>query len=396
MAAYGGRMRAFLVGAALLGTALAAIGSCALDQDGTGEDFVGPGTSSGSGGGEGAGNPGTACTDRAECPADGQCAVYACTGGFCTPTFLPAGSEVAGSIAGDCKRVICSASGTPTEQADTADVPAGDDCNKGSCDGTTPVLTPESNKSTCGLNGALHCLNGVCVGCTVATDCGLELACEDRVCNASNRCGTTPKPAGTEASDTSQTDCTQDVCDGVMATHSPEVDGFDCNGGAMDCYQGVCSECGVPGDCPLAPECKTATCDGTCGLVDGPNGTDCGSGDHCFGGECSECSMPTHCPAPTECITGYACPAGECVPTNAPTGTSCAGGKCLTGMCVECLVPADCPPPSSPCHTVTCDGNVCGETPIADGGSCGTDRECCSLVCCGPGKDCTAIGLCSL
>jgi len=401
-------MRAFLVGAALLGTALAAIGSCALDQDGTGEEFIGPGTSTGSAGGEGAGNPGTACADRSECPADGPCAVYACTGGFCTPTFLPAGSEVAGAIEGDCKRVICSASGTPTEQTDAADAPAGDDCNDGSCNGITPVLTPKDDTSPCGMNGLLQCLDGVCVGCAVADDC-LGSACEDPVCNASNRCGKASKPAGTVAADTSQTDCvrqecdgnggiiatapdpddvpddmiecTDGVCNGVFPTHVNQMNGADCNGGTMNCYEGMCSQCGVPGDC-TAPACQTATCDGTCGVMDQPNGTDCGSGDYCFGGACSECAVAAHCPAPTECITAYACPAGTCVPTNAADGTGCPTGQCLAGACVECVDATVCPLPS-PCNTVACTGNACVETPVDNGTSCGgLGATCCNGSCC--------------
>ncbi|MCC6556908.1 MAG: hypothetical protein IT372_28480 [Polyangiaceae bacterium] len=413
-------MRAFLLGALALGIAAAAGGSCTLDADGTAPTLNGPGTTSGSGGDGGVHNPGTPCVDRAECPADAACVAYACNNGHCTPSFLPAGTEVAGSIQGDCRRVTCSASGTPTEQPDPADVPAGDDCNVGSCNGTTPVLTPRPNDSACGAGGLLRCLNGVCVGCIDASDC-VAPPCFDPVCNGNNECGTTPVAAGAELADASSTDCTHqecdgagnvvvaadpndvpddtvdctnDSCNGTIPQHLPKADGAACssNGGAH-CYQGVCSQCGLPANCP-DPACKAPTCNGTCGLTNDPDGAACGSGQYCYQGACSQCAVDANCPAPAGCVASYTCTAGTCAPTYVADGTDCGGGnKCYGGQCVQCGTVADCPAPPD-CKVAACVNNTCQTSNASDTSACQSNRICCGGVCCGGGVSTCSGGAC--
>jgi hypothetical protein len=371
-----GRTAAFVAAAALVA---AWAGACSA-LSGLDDFELDPGAAGGSGGAGNGGAGGSAvtpCGDRSDCPADGPCVAYGCSEGRCTPSFAPEGFEAAGSVQGDCKRVLCSATGMPTEQVDDGDTPPDQDCQLGSCQQGAPVLTPKENGTPCGAQGDLECVGGTCVGCNDAADC-LAGVCEDPVCNAMSRCSTTPKGAGVEVSDANSSDCVHDVCDGagsVMTAADPldnPNDGEDCTTDA--CYGTIPTH---------LPASNGAACNS-------------GGGQFCLGGVCSECAVSANCPSPppNQCITGFTCTAqGTCAPILAMDGTSCGGGNhCLAGVCVECLTTPDCPAPS-PCHTVACVNNACVEGQAGNGTSCGQNQVCCVGTCCNLNETCS-MGLC--
>lgn len=307
-------MRVWWVGM-VVAAGLGAAASCTLSTAGSGVEGFG---STGSGaGGSGGNNPQTPCATRADCPADDVCVSYACANGLCAPSFAPAGTPAEGSAAGDCRKRVCSGSNYVTDVADDTDLPDdGNDCTGDACAGGLPQHPPLPDDTPCGAGAPLRCAQGVCVGCTTPSECSSN-PCQDPTC-ASNQCGTTPKAAGVEASDTSPADCTHEVCDGsglavveadsddepddmnectadscqgAVASNVPEPNGTTC-GSAMHCYMGACSQCGVDADCPVANECKVAPCaGGVCQPAQNKaDGTPCGNqaaGDVCCGGVCT-------------------------------------------------------------------------------------------------------------
>lgn len=411
-------MRAFFIGAVLAFSALIAAGSCSLDGEGNGSEFgQGNGTPQGGSGGTSQGIP---CTDQSDCPEDGPCVVYSCNNSFCAPSFAPEGSEVPGSAQGDCLRETCVA-GKVSAAVDETDAPAGDDCNDGSCVNGTPTVTPKANNTPCGAAGqGLTCSNGTCVGCDENSDCNAGV-CENAVCDIpSTTCGKTNKPDGTIISDPSNTDCVRDECDGngSVAVNRPDDDDVpndmnpctndSCNGtipqfldkadgdtcpGGMFCYQGTCSQCGLPANCP-DPDCQTPTCNGTCGTTNDPDGQACTTmgGQYCFSGTCSECAVTANCPPASACHQTPSCTNGTCTYITLPDGTACSPTEfCFNGMCSECGVDANCTT-TVECKVPVCNAGTCGTADAPDNTMCGAGMTevCCTGVCCAAGQVCTA------
>lgn len=99
-------------------------------------------------------------------------------------------------------------------------------------------------------------------------------------------------------------------------------------------------------DCPEAPECQTAICDGdTCDTTNANEGTACDleatdDGVCNDSGECVECLTTAQCPDPDECKVAVCTAAGVCTTEDEDDGVDCEGGTtCLDG---ECQIPEDC------------------------------------------------------
>ncbi len=361
-------------------------------------------------GGGGMGGAGGGCAEASECPQPaGNCEIATCADGVCG--FAPAadGTPVpaAGQTDFDCKQVVCDGAGAEEEVNDDADLPFdNNECTDDICTAGA-VSNPFSTAGDpCGAglscNGA-----GVCSGCTMPSQCGVDNDCQTPTCVA-GACGFNFEPLGTAVttqaggqtdfdcqtavcdgnggvtSEPEDTDlpedgaeCTDDVCTNGVASNPDRALGTGCteNGGSVCNATGDCVDCNVPGDCGAAPACEIATCVAeTCGTSDAAAGTLVGTqtpGD-CRRSECDGMGnvVPNaidNADLPTDALdcTSDICMAG--VPSNPPQalGFTCndAGGTVCNavGGCVQCNAPADCTTiPDTFCQTPTCTSGACG------------------------------------
>lgn len=135
------------------------------------------------------------------CPFPGPCRQITCTDGACGVADLPAGTVWPGTVGdcrqdvcdgkgglqseladdpppqvpGDCQRYVCDA-GDVVTMLDASDVPDdANDCTDDTCEGATPVNTPEPMHTACGPGLSQFChTDAACRPCKQVTD-----ACED-------------------------------------------------------------------------------------------------------------------------------------------------------------------------------------------------------------------------
>lgn len=186
-----------------------------------------------------------------------------------------------------------------------------------------------------------------------------------------------------------------------------------CTNGSVGCAQGqtccsgICQECcgSDTSTCPAVPPgatCKARSCqNGTCGLVNAPNGepdNNCDSPRFCQNGVCVGCVTPATCPPAPICKVAT-CNDGECGTANQENGAACSlsgGGEgvCSNAECVQCISPGTCPAPSI-CKVATCIGNQCGSTNANNGPVPGCpDPGCCNGACCPSGQVCAGSRCC--
>ena len=296
-----------------------------------GFDFEGPATTGGGGTGGG-----TACTAACSSPADctgsvAACFEHACQAGCCTVRPVADGTPLAATaqIEKDCSVVLCDGAGATRTGVDVDDKPDDKDaCNKGGCNGTTPMQTPVAG--ACAFDGGQVCgaANGIaagkCVECNAATDCPPQ-TCRVNSCVA-NVCGSDAAQAGAACTDGGK------VCDG-----NGNCIGCLLNTDCTDASKPVCSASGV---------CVVASCND--GLKNGgETDIDCG------GADCPKCAAGKTCSAPSDCESGA---------NGTPTCTGTCGFSCTSGY-------------------DDCDSTVGCETNINTKAHCGSCTTSCSAYC---------------
>jgi hypothetical protein len=312
---------------------------------------------SGGGGGAGGSSP---CLAREDCPADTECATWACSGGACVGTIAPDGTPVTnGAVQGDCKKNVCQG-GAPALLSDDTDlVPDNDSCTVEMCTAGVKQTGPAPNGTACGSTGKLACQNGLCEGCSQdPSNCDAPTPCQAVECPV-NTC-VYPIQEGKVLDDASPTDCKMDVCDA----------------------QGNKVTVGDTTDTPpqMGDDCKAEVCgsDGNVAQMNANEGVKCDN-------------------AMSMCHNDSVCASGACAAQLKPAGTKVSdngkGGDCKALVCdgmggtMEGVdntdVPVD-PDPSDCVYPVCIDGVVIPSAPRAEGDVCtsAASGKCCGTTCC--------------
>lgn len=329
---------------------------CGLDTRGLDADgFVGT-TGSGSGSSSSSGSTTPQCMDRSQCPSDTDCATYLCKDFHCEVTLLPEGTEVqAGKVVGDCKKIVCTPSGTTTIKNADDDPPASEPCLTRTCSNGEVQTTPVANGTVCGAD--LACKDGQCQGCTAADKCPPPMECHDVQC-VDAACVYPNLPDGTEVGDNSnKTDCVHSVCvNGVKDTTAPDTSEIPPPDGNL-CTADTCGANGQPLYAPSNAGAKCANAAGPCYLD-----SVCASGS---------------------CATQYA-QLGTLLPDT-------LAGDCKRDACdgagQTTLVPSNDPPPDNDltdCKVPNCQNGVAGSMNAPNSSACGQGgtNDCCGGVCC--------------
>jgi hypothetical protein len=228
--------------------------------------------------------------------------------------------------------------------------------------------------------------------------------------------GGLPEPPCQDAACDDKSVCTTDIC--IEATdlceHVAVPDGPAPGVADMpnDCMDRVCQggvEQVVPDDDEVPPDdmnpCTDQMCAGGVAVTTlKPPDTVCGQG---MGGIelvcnamgiCVGCTKDDQCPNAPECQSRNCTNDGQCIPENAPEGTSCGAGDVCdgAGTCMDCVNDGDCNVASS----LVCDraAKTCVlSCPDGIKNGAETDVDCGGAACpdCSDGKVCSAAGDCS-
>lgn len=220
---------------------------------GAGDPMVGGGGT----GGEAATGGGGASSASGEGGAGGEGGSGAAGGeGPCYGVAEGALAADAFQTTGDCSVLVC-LSGTPSAQADDADVapdPDLADCEFPSCSGGVPTTEPHPASTPCSTSDGVQCDGlGTCVECVAAQECvghpngpvclGGHCGCSSPAdCPAAPTCGTTV--------------CAASACDFeplAAGTTTPTCFPYVCDGTSLDC----------PSQCNSDADCAGQTCVGT-------------------------------------------------------------------------------------------------------------------------------------
>jgi hypothetical protein len=254
---------------------------------------------------------GAGCTDTSDCTGpESECRSNVCESGACGYAFTPSGTALSQQLAGDCKRVVCSGTGSEVSESDPSDVyDDGKECTADVCTDQRPRNEPLASGTPCGDGGQGKCDGaGACAECVDDADCAGEvcvlstcvpLSCIDEVKNNGETdvdCGG-PDCAVCQVGQSCSTnaDCDSGVCDGVCqggqcedGIQNGDETGVDCGG--LDCPGcGALGGCSVDSDC-AGFECSGSTCVANCSdgvLNQNETGIDCG------GPDCSACGVDT-------------------------------------------------------------------------------------------------------
>lgn len=266
------------------------------------------------------------------------------------------------------------------------------------CDdaGDCQVPANECEQATCelGVCGVEPKAQGAAVVQQTPGDCLLKQ------CNGSG--GTEDVPDNADI----QTDgeiCTTDTCSNGLPVHTP-VDNGDSCGVNLSCFDGECTGCTTPAQCPgTNDECKTKTCVlGTCGFNNTAPGfvlvaqtpEDCKTAVCGLNGTITSQANPSDLPIDDDDCTQDICTG--MVPSNPPEeeGVSCDQGVCnASGACVECNEPADCGV-TTECLVFSCNAETCdsvataNNTPLVAGQ---TPGDCRQRRCNGTGGEITPV-----
>ncbi len=342
------------------------------------------------------------CSETKACPDPGPCASVACDlqTGTCVTTNVGDGTPTPGvtQTVGDCKQNIC-LNGKAVDQPDKSDIPHTDtDCDDELCDDQGNPSNPAHPKdSFCSTDGGRVC-NGIagaakCVECTDTTVQGCpgldggnapDDDCHQRTCNSSGQCQLLLASAGTATSTAPnlQTpgDCHQIQCDGaghvvkVVADTDVPNDGNDCtndlcnNGVASHSNESMGSPCGVSLACNAS-------------------------------GQCNGCTLNTQCTAPNTCGGGGTPTVCGCTPTTcAAQGKTCGSINdgcfnpvlnCNNGAKNGTETDTDCGGDPNSCATRCGNGKTCSAGTDCASGNC-VDGVCCDTACNGTCVACTA------
>lgn len=194
-----------------------------------------------------------------------------------------------------------------------------------------------SGGSLCSPRGAcVECLNDT--QCDTATEaCSPEGRCETACsatlpCDVGEVCATTAGVcAECTATDVTQCDQDQPMCDPLRLRCAECVNDLDCAASRSACIEGNCEVCRDNSDCALGE---------TCG-VNFECSVTCTSDAACTDGDASHCSVPSgQCVA---CLTDDHCSADVDNPF------------CVATECVECRTNADCADPTPNCVDNQCE-----------------------------------------
>lgn len=351
-------MRILLAGLGVVVSLAGLYAGCGLDTQGNDYDpggFVGT-SGSGSGSSSSSGTPSIPCTDESMCPADSECATYTCEDGKCKISLVPQGTEVQmGKVVGDCKKIVCTGSGTTSLQDADDDPPPSEMCITKTCSAGEVQSTPVMNGTVCGVN--LACKEGKCEGCTMAAQCPKPAECHDVQCVAGG-CEYPNLPDGMEVGDNSlKTNCLHSVCSGGNPTIVPDI-----------------TEVPLDDNDP----CTIEVCDAN------------GNETHPPGNNGAMCA-----PAMDSCYLPSLCDNGLCKPQYIAPGTilpmDVIDGDCQQDACgqmgQEILVPANDPAADltpTDCTMPVCNNGVGGISNLADGAMCNSaiTNKCCAGKCC--------------
>ena len=211
------------------------------------------------------------CGTPANCPGqDTECLTRTCLGGACGVTFTAADTVVTDQVPGNCHDTVCDGGGGFTEGVNDADLPDdGNPCTDDVCTHGVPSHSPTSAGTPCNMLAPLVCDGaGTCVQCLAPDDCpGVDTECSTRTC-VTNQCGVEFVAQGTPvvsqvagdchvnqcngAGDVENVvddgdfddgnECTTDMCNAGVSTHTPLPDTTPCSGG--ECNLGFCCAIG--------------------------------------------------------------------------------------------------------------------------------------------------------
>jgi hypothetical protein len=233
-----------------------------------------------------------------------ECRTNVCENMTCGFAFTAAGTELSQQVAGDCKRVVCSGSGSEVSEADASDAfDDGNDCTEDVCTGDGPKNEPLASGSACGESGQGQCDGaGQCVECVVDDDCAGEA-------------------------------CVQSTCVPLSCTDGAMNDGET----DVDCGGPECASCADGLACQVDSDCESGTCeDGLCQVGQCEDGVQ--NGDEtdidCGGASCSPCDAGQGCAQDSDCASldcsGTTCLANcsDGARNQNETGVDCGGPDC--------------------------------------------------------------------
>jgi hypothetical protein len=303
------------------------------------------------------------CETGADCkPAETPCTEGKCDAGTCVFTgkhgFILPNEKLT-----DCVQNICNGDDATTVPSLTEVPEDGNECTDNICVNGEPTFPPRTGEE-CGQNGGECNADGVCVGCSDATDCGVDTACQTPVCLPDEKCDIVNEPVGTIVTLDPVGDCQAVVCDAngneVSGAHDLDVPG---DGDQTDCYLPFCSG-GVPSQ-----------------FLKGENDScSSGGGTYCnAAGSCVQCNQAAQCGAAAVCTT-VACTSNQCVVTNVPAGQN-PGGVCPGPVCMgSSFTPGKTCNGAGACSgggTTTCPGNYsCNAAGTACNVTCNDDGDC--------------------
>lgn len=349
--------------------------------------------------GPGAKVDGAACGDGGECESgrcvDGVCCQTECAG-VCLSCAVPGKQGTCSPVPEGVKHTGCADQGPNNCKFDGAcdgagacrSYPAGTQCAKGACNGSSVTAAGACDgKGTCAVGPVLTCAP---FNCNPAAD---PPRCFS-ACSGPEQC-------------VPGRDCMAGSC-GKKLNGASCVDGPECTSGI--CVDGVCCESKCDGPCS---SCAQVGSLGTCrpvpsgvkdprGMCQDQGAMTCGTSGSCDGdGGCARYAAgtvcrPSSCTSPALQLAASRCDgAGTCVPGGelacAPFGCSSADGTCNS----TCTRSEDCAP------GIVCmlDVSSCGRKgigqPCTANGECASnfcvDKVCCQEPCTGPCRSC-ALG----
>jgi hypothetical protein len=290
--------------------AVVALGSSACGESGGSEaDANLPDNSAGGSAGS-SGDVGAACNESSDCTApESECRSNACDDGMCGYAFAASGAELSAQVAGDCKRVVCSGTGSEVSEDDASDgYDDGKDCTEDVCTDDGPRNQPLPSGSPCGDDDQGKCNGaGLCSECVANDDCPGEacvqntcvpLSCTDQVLSDDETdvdCGG-PDCVPCDSGQGCQigSDCSSGTCEGDVCQAGQCEDGIQ-NGDETDadCGGSSCPSCGPGQGCSTDTDCTGLECSGTTCLANCSDGVrnQNETGVDCGGPDCSACGI---------------------------------------------------------------------------------------------------------
>jgi hypothetical protein len=382
------------------------------------------------------------CNHDAQCAGtspDTDCQHPICQNNKCVASFTGSGTPTSNNppqIQGDCQQIQCDGNGGTMTVYDSMDPASdGNPCHQGVC--TAPNTTMQqnvSNGTVCGSGGTLSCLNGVCSGCTMNSQC-TAASCAGNVLTKSQTCMAgacvNPSPptqtcdpylcsAPTDACTTKcnmDADCSQsgvgNYCTGANGSCMAKIaQGGACSASHQcqsgNCVDGFCCNNACTGTCLACSMALTGQPNGTCSAV--TSGTDpknqctmqaqstCGTNGVCNGAACQDWVSGTTCQAAscngTMLTFAHTCNGTGTCTTPSPATTDCSPNQCAGGACTTgCMHDSDCSA-SGYCSGGMClskkmNGSPCTMPDQCSSGFC-ADGFCCNSACTGACTACAA------